>query len=511
MYLSTLTQIGYTIKDGAWRGTLIEVKSRNEFSCSDLGAKITEFENLFSLLRHGDKVIIKTTNTVNSVCAMLFVWGRGGVVVPVKNTLKPKRILNIAADSNAKYILDPDTKTLSPVRSYKKENHPLELKNNPVVSGVDLALIVYTSGSTGKPKGIMLSHSNVIFSMYSIISYLGLQKEDVILNILPFTFDYGLYQVLFSFASGLKTVLHDAPLQPYQLINLLNEYKVSVLPVVPSLASMLEKILKYRKNDIPELRKLTNTGGHLSTDTIKELKRLLPQLEIYPMYGLTECKRALYLPPADLDKKMGSVGIPIPGLDARVFVRNEPADLDKETNDMGIYHEASPNEIGELFVRGPSVMQGYCHEDESSVCRLYPGRYRDEKWLKTGDLFIRDEDGYFYFKGRSKELIKQGGYCLYPAEIEEVINQHDNARMVSVVGETRKDGLEYACAFVELSEDNPAERNRLLFWLKEGLESDYSPRAIFFINAFPYGSTGKIDKKRLIEEYKSNPYTIPGS
>lgn len=510
MYLSTLAQIAQSIKNGVWDGTLVEAKTGYEFSGPDIVPKIAEFIVLIRLIGHGDRVIVKVSNNVNTVCAMLAIWERGGVVVPVKRNLKPGSIKNISADSNAKYFLDPEANTLSPVQDHKTENYPINFQSNPVVSGVDLALIIYTSGSTGKPKGIMLSHSNVVFSMYSIISYIGLGNEDIILNILPLSFDYGLYQILFSFTANLKTVLYDAPLQPYQVIKALSELKISVLPVVPSIAAMLEKILKLRKTEIPELRKLTNTGGHLSTNTIKGLKSLLPQLEICPMYGLTECKRALYLPPEDIDRKMGSVGIPIPGLDARVLVRDDTIDFEGENFDIGNYYEAAPNEVGELFVRGPSVMQGYCHADKSSTCRIYKGRYRDEKWLKTGDLFVRDEEGYFYFKGRAKELIKQGGYCLYPSEIEEIMNQHENAGMVSVVGETREDGLEYACAFVELTEDDPAERDRFLSWLKASLEHDYSPREIFFISKFPYGSTGKVDKKRLIEKYKNEPYAIPG-
>lgn len=235
MYLSTLAQIAHKIKNGGWHGKLIELKTGNEISYPDLGQKISEFKKFGWLLSHGDKIIVKAANSVNTICAMLVIWERGGVVVPIKNNLNPASIDNIAADCNAKYILNPEANTISAAQSYKEENYPINLQNNPIVSGVDLALIIYTSGSTGRPKGIMLSHHNVIFSLYSIISYLELQTKDTILNLLPLSFDYGLYQVLFSFAANLKTVLYNAPLQPYQVIKALNELKITVLPVVPSL------------------------------------------------------------------------------------------------------------------------------------------------------------------------------------------------------------------------------------------------------------------------------------
>src|SRR5690606_5641819 len=191
----------------------------------------------------------------------------------------------------------------------------------------------------------------------------------------------------------------------------------------------------------------TNTGGHLDEHSIDALLAQMPQLQIYAMCGLTESKRALYLPPADIHRKRGSVGMPIPALEAKVF--NEMLQEDGRR----CYQEARPGEIGHLFVRGPSVMHGYTRCDTDAGARLIPGQSRDDNWLDTGDLFMRDEDGYFYFKGRAKELIKQGGYCLYAADIEKAVLAHAHIQFASVVGSKDRFGNEIACLFIKLDED----------------------------------------------------------
>ena len=495
MKFFTLSEFGAHIRNGRWKGFINESKA---VDASHDRTKIVEclahIRHLLVDLRHGDKVIIRVSNSVKSACAFISLWESGGIAVPIKREMGADAVSNIAADCNCRFILDPDSSTLVCNEGHGKHSHAKLHRRE--VAGSDLALIIYTTGSTGKPKGIVLTHANVITAMYSILSYLELDSTDTILCVSPLSFDYGLYQVLFSLAADVKTVLYNDTIQPYRLIKAINDHSITVLPVVPSLASMLERILRVRQVELRSLKKITNTGGHLSNSIIKGLKELLPDVDIYAMYGLTECKRALYLPPSDIKRKPGSVGIPIPGLAAGIFSkRDDPTTVGVSMED---YFEHGPNEIGELFIRGTTIMQEYTN-GSSAGAHIIQGKYRDDVWLATGDLFMRDDEGYYYFKGRRKELIKQGAYCLYPADIEEKITQCVQVQQASIIGKMDVNSLEYAAAFVKLKEDTRENRKMVSSWIALNLGTDYAPREIQFVEDFPVDANGKINKKALSE------------
>ncbi len=493
----TLAQVCQHIKDNKWRGKIIESASNKSIQSPEIITYILQFEKLLANISHGNKVIVKVSNSVKSVCSLFVIWGIGGVAVPLKEVLTDEAYNEIAKDCNAKYIFYPDEEVLTEFNKYEIEESLFIRKFKPIVCGTDLALIIYTSGSTGKPKGIMLTHNNITNAIYAIIHYLSLSSADSILSVLPLSFDYGLYQIFFAIFLDLKIVLYNEAIQPYKIIKVLNEHTITIFPIVPSLASMLEKMLQLPNVKLDFLRKITNTGGHLDIKIIKNIKGKLPEVDIYAMYGLTECKRALFLHPKDLDKKLGSVGLPIPGLEAAIFIPDNIQVLNDNLNGKIKYYEAEPNEIGELFIKGPTIMQGYCNTAASTGVKIIPGKYREDLWLATGDLFSRDEEGYFYYKGRKKELIKQGGYCLYPLDIEEIINQYEKVQFTCVVGKINKDGLEIACAYIQLKDNTSQNKKEVEEWVKGSIDEDYRPREICFIDEFPLSSNGKIDKNKL--------------
>lgn len=235
---------------------------------------------------------------------------------------------------------------------------------------------------------------------------------------------------------------------------------------------------------IDSLQLVSNTGGHLAPATIDALRRSFPNARICPMYGLTETKRALFLPTQLVDSKAGSVGGPMPGLDARVVMRQE----------NGRLREANTGEIGELYLRGASVMQGYHQDDGSAGARVITGTYRDDNWLATGDLFERDEDGCLWFRGRSKSLIKQKGFCIYPRDLEAEAESVPEIASAVVVGREESDGDESAVMFAVLKHRTPPAgleeiRDRILGRLHKSVQ----PRFIEFLDEWPALSVGKID------------------
>ena len=494
--MHTLSDIYQNIVSCKWNGSIALSSSDSRITCETLAENLkATYANLSEDICHGDVVILKVDASLESVSLLFSLWRLGAVIVPVKQNVEARAINDMAIDCNAKFLINANDQVVERLLSHITPSSRFIFKRHQRISGADRALIIYTSGSTGNPKGIILTHNNVISALRSISDYLEIGADERILNISPLSFDYGLYQVLFSVYCNCHVVLYDEANNPITLVKAIERHEITLIPALPVIATFLEKGAAVTKKTLPSLRKLTNTGGHLSEDSIDALLARFPRLSIYAMYGLTESKRALYLPPEDIQRKRGSVGIPMPGLEAKIFI--ESLDASGET----IFTEAEAGQIGSLFVRGPSVMQGYTRSDDSSGARILTGTYRDDNWLDSGDLFTQDEDGYFFFKGRAKELIKQGGYCLYANDIENTVLAHADIQFASVVGTHDRMGSEIACLFIKLHEEISSDQESILAWIKTTLGPDYCPRMLKVIDEIKLSVNGKIDKKQLLEAY----------
>ena len=495
--MHTLAELYQRIESQQWQGSIRLSSKQGEIRGPELSDLLKACqEKLSGQLKHNDVVLVMVDSSLESVTAILSLWQLGAVVVPVKRNLDNQALEQIASDCNSRFLVDPQELHLQPLEGFSEHSRSFIYRSTPRVSGSDRALIIYTSGSTGNPKGIILSHANVIAALRAITDYLQIDGQERILNISPLSFDYGLYQVLFAIYKDCSVILYDEAVNPITLIKAIERHQITLIPALPVIATLLAKGAQLCKKTLPTLRKLTNTGGHLDENIIDTLLTQIPHLQVYAMYGLTESKRALYLPPEDIHRKRGSVGIPMPGLEAKVF--NEELQEDGSSR----FIEAEPGQIGHLYVRGPSVMQGYTRADSDAGARLIPGQYRDDNWLDTGDLFIQDEEGYFFFKGRAKELIKQGGYCLYAADIERAVLAHAHIQFASVVGTKDRFGNEIACLFIKLEDD--AEHSQLqdiIDWIQLTLGADYCPRMIKPVEDIKLSVNGKIDKKQMLATY----------
>src|SRR6266704_1871784 len=210
---------------------------------------------------------------------------------------------------------------------------PATLPVNRNIS-LDLASLVYTSGSTGLPKGVTQTHANMVAAATSITTYLRNEPDDIILSPLPLAFDYGLYQVLMAFRVGATVVLEKQCVYPYKYIELIAKERVTGLPIVCTISSILLNLNDLEEHDFSSERHITR------------MRALMPRARIYLMYGLTECKRVAYLPPELIDSKPTSVGNPIP--DTEAWIEDESGAV-----------ITTPGVAGELIVRGPHVMVGY--------------------------------------------------------------------------------------------------------------------------------------------------------
>ena len=346
---------------------------------------------------------------------------------------------------------------------------------------LDLACLVYTSGSTGEPKGVMSDHSNVVFAASSIIEYLGNVQSDVVLDVLPLSFDYGLYQLLMTFSFGGTLVLERSFAYPAAVLKRIGEERVTGLPGVPTLFALLLQ-MDLGAYDLSSLRYATNTAAAFPVQHIQELRRRLPGVAVYSMYGLTETKRTLYLPPEQLDERPGSVGIPIPGTE--VWIEDA----------SGV--RLGPNQPGELVVRGRHVMRGYWGDAEATRLRFKPGALPGERLCYTGDIFRMDEAGYCTFLGRSGDFIKSRGEKVSPKEVENVLYDLPGVVEAAVVGVPDPVLGETIKAFLVFKGPRPTKAE-VLAHCKARLEDLCVPRDVEFRDALPKTASGKIHRAGL--------------
>ncbi|MGB7285158.1 MAG: AMP-binding protein [Candidatus Acidiferrum sp.] len=348
---------------------------------------------------------------------------------------------------------------------------------------IDLAALIYTSGSTGKPKGVMVTHLNIVSAATSITTYLENIPEDIIINHLPLAIDYGLYQLLMAFKMGATLVLERGFTYAYSLIETLIREKVTGLPLVPTISSILLQ-MDLSKHQFPHLRYISNTAAALPTEHIRQLREFFPQAKIYSMYGLTECKRVSYLPPDQIDIRPRSVGRGMPN--EEVYI------VDDGGKRLG------PGEVGELVVRGANVMKGYWELPEETAKMLRDGGFPwPEKVLHTGDLFTSDEEGFLYWVGRKDDIIKTRGEKVSPKEVEDVLYSLPQIADAAVIGIPDPVLGNAIKAFVTLKPGFSITVQDVLRHCKERLEDFMVPKQVEICDTMPKTGTGKISKRAL--------------
>ena len=459
----------------------------------------------------GDRVVILASNGATAVVAFWAVLSCGAVAVMVHPATKREKLLWLLADSGAAALVSEET--LAPVFAPAIASSP-DIKH-VVVAGLppamlgnavaldaaiaygssaprtlplpgpnDVAALIYTSGSTGEPKAVMLSHRNMVAATLSISSYLELTSNDVVVCVLPLSFDYGLYQMILCVSVGARLVLERSFDLPGQVLNRIAAESITVLPGVPTLFAMLARIPDLGRWDLSSIRTVTSTASALGPTQIDWLRNTFPSARVFSMYGLTECKRCTYLPPADLARKPGSVGISIPG--------NEIWLVDADDHVLG------PNAVGELVVRGPTVMAGYWRRPAETARRLRAGPIPGERVLYTGDLCRMDDEGYLYFVRRMDDVIKSRGEKVAPAEVESALRSIPGVLQAAVVGVPDETLGEAVKAFVVLERGIALTPGALGAACRELLEPLLVPRQIAIVPELPRTANGKIEKGSLV-------------
>ena len=467
-----------------------------------------------------DRVIIYLDNSIESIIAFFGILKAGAIFIMLNPGMKAGKLNFILKDSGARAIIcqaarlpivneaahnapelkqiifvedqDGDMESEPAAAPSAKETLPFsallealggEPGRLPRSIDVDLATIIYTSGSTGEPKGVMSAHSNVVAAARSITSYLGNVEDDIILNTLPLSFDYGLYQALMASLCSATLILEQSFAFPYRTLELLGKERVTGFPVVPTMVALMMQLDNLAGLDFSSLRYITNTAAALPVSYIEKLAAIFPSARIFSMYGLTECKRVAYMPPEELWRRPTSVGIPIPN--EEVFIVDEHG------------RETGPDTVGELVVRGANVMQGYWNRPEETATTFRPGKYRGEALLYTGDLFKRDRDGFLYFVARKDDLIKTRGERVSPREVENALCAMPGIAEAAVIGVPDEILGQAIMAFVVPLADREISADQVKQFCTRQLEPFMVPKHVRFATSLPRSASGKVDKKPL--------------
>jgi long-chain acyl-CoA synthetase len=349
----------------------------------------------------------------------------------------------------------------------------------------DLAYLVYTSGSTGKAKGVLVTHASSLFTTNSGVQCFDLSERDIQASPLPLSSSAGINQLLQTFRVGGTLILEKSFAYPVMTLKRMEVEGATGFASVPTILALLLQI-DLSRYDLSHLRYVIISGAAVAPSIIQQIRQKLPETSLFYYYGMAEAAYSLCLEPVQIDQRPTSVGKPFPG--AQAWIVGEDG------------QRLGPNEIGELVMRGGHVRSGYWKNPAASAQRFRPGPLPGELICFTGDMFRMDEEGYFYFVGRSDEIIKSGAKKVAPREIEDALYSLPGVFEAAVVGIPDPLLGQAIKAFVVLDEQACASLTvqDILRHCHQTLEGFKVPRQIEIRDSLPKTPSGKIKKPDLV-------------
>jgi long-chain acyl-CoA synthetase len=444
-------------------------------------------------VKPGDRVGIMLPNVPYFGVVYYGVLRAGGVVVPMNVLLKGREVEFYLSDSGARHVFawhDFGEAATTGAQAAGAEAilvKPGEFEqlviNAPRAEGDaprgpdDTAVILYTSGTTGTPKGAELTHSNLIDNCLTGARELaGISEEDVILGALPLFHSFGQTCCLNgAVASGACLTLIPR-FDPGKALEIIERDKVTLFDGVPTMYHAMLNHPGRESADISTLRMCISGGSAMPVEVMREFEAAFGCI-ILEGYGLSETSPVASFNHPGRERKPGSIGTPIAGVEMKVVDDDD--------------HEVPAGEVGEVVIRGHNVMKGYWERPDATAEVMRAG------WFHTGDMATVDEDGYFFIVDRKKEMIIRGGYNVYPREVEEVLYEHPAVSEAAVVG-VPDDALgEEGGAAIVLRSGRQADADELRAFVKERVAAYKYPRRIWFADELPKGPTGKILKREI--------------
>ena len=350
----------------------------------------------------------------------------------------------------------------------------------------DLAVISYTSGTTGQPRGVCLTHSNLVANALQTrhwMKEINYGKE-VVLAVVPFEHSFGMTAAMnLPILLAAKIVIISV-FELKQVLQHIRQHKPTLFPGVPSMFTLINQAPNVRSYGLSSMKACISGAAPLPVE-VQEAFEKLTKCRLVEGYGLTEAGPVTHSNPLYGLRKVGSIGVPLPNTDAKIV-------------DIMSGEELEHGEIGELVVRGPQIMRGYWRQppDEQSVIR--------DGWLHTGDVAVMDDDGYFKIISRKRDTIFTGDYSVYPRDVEEVLYEHNKVLEAAVIGLAPEAGKQKIKAFVVPRPDSALSKEELLAICQKRLEAYAVPWEIEFRQQLPRSFIGKVLRRVLFEEEKSD-------
>jgi long-chain acyl-CoA synthetase len=442
-------------------------------------------------LQPGDRVGMMLPNVVQFAVVYYGVLRAGCVVVPMNPLLKAREVAYYLGDSGAGLMFawhevadeaqigakeaDALCMTVEPAPVAVLEEGP---RVEDVAAGGedDTAVILYTSGTTGQPKGAELTHANLVRNADSVATLLGLSERDVIFGGLPLFHAFGQTCALNAAVSAGACLTLSPRFDPPKVLEVIQRDRVTVFEGVPTMYAALLGYPGRSSHDVGSLRTCVSGGAAMPLEVMRGFEQAFGCI-VLEGYGLSETSPVASFNLPHRERKAGSIGTPISGVQMQV------------ADDAG--NEVPRGEAGEIRVRGHNVMKGYWNRPEATRDAIRDG------WFHTGDVGRVDEDGYYFIVDRKKDIIIRGGYNVYPREVEEILYEHPAVAEAAVVGVPHPHLGEEVAAAVTLRPGMQATPEQIQDFVKQQIAAYKYPRLVWILDALPKGPTGKILKREI--------------
>lgn len=440
-------------------------------------------------LQIGDRVLLAFPNVAEFAFAYFGILRAGGVVVPLNVMLTPAEMGKVVADCSAGFALASDDlavnlkEAISGIDTAPRTilceewTESGEVPDHPA-QDEDVAVLAYTSGTTGEPKGAMLTHGNLRANLEQQMAVPTdtVTAEDVLFLTLPLFHIFGLNVPLgLLVLNGASGVLVER-FEPIEALSLIQEHKATVLFGAPTMFVAWVNTPGADQYDLSSVRLAVSGAAALPEEVLEDFKAIFG-VEIFEGYGLTETSPTLTTNRMAEEPRPRSIGMPLPGVEYRL--------VDEEMNDVEL------GDPGELIVRGPNVFKGYWNRPDETERVFVDG------WLRTGDVAVRDEEGYLYLVDRKRDLIIVSGFNVFPSEVEEVLVGHGDVAEAAVIGQAHPYTGESVKGFVVLEDGANVSTDELMEFAKTKLARFKCPTAIEIVDDLPQLLTGKILRRAL--------------
>lgn len=464
---------------------------------ADLAASVGSFASSLSALGvgRGERVAILMNNGLPFIEAYFSCLATGATVVLLNPTLSRRELEHAVVDSAASLLLTDGepTPVASAVatavgcRCVAWANIPSSPAPapRPGLSGNEDAVVIYTSGSTGTPKGAVLSHSNLLWNAWISAStkLFAFTQNDVILAALPLFHAYGMTCVMNAGLLAGSCLVIMPFFQADEALRLMNLHSVTVLEGVPTMYHALLEPARAQAAKVPRLRLCISGGAAMALPLLREFEATFSTV-VMEGYGLSETSPMVCFNQPHFPRKPGTVGRAVWGVEVEI-ARDDISER---------IELVPPGERGEIVVRGHNVFKGYLGRPDATAEVLVEG------WFRTGDIGVKDQEGYVAVVDRKKELIIRGGYNVYPREIEEVLKAHPAVADAAVIGRYDARYGEEVVAVVRLIAEVADDPPNILRWTSDRVAAYKRPRELVILDEFPMSVTGKVLKRILVRE-----------